>query len=143
MNKLPDLIYSQPLGVLCTSDENCNPSGATLFYVVKDDKLYSVTHEDSLKVKHIRNNPNVCLVVSNTVDYQQAQLYATAKIVEKPQDYLPLIEDAIAEYSKKTNDFIPYMHITTEGLAPVVIELTPKRNKSYRPSEGLVEQDLS
>lgn len=142
MEKLPSFIKEQSLGVLCTSDENCNPSGATVFFVEKDQKLYIMTHEKSLKVQHIKNNPNVCFVIADPIHYHQAQLYATAKIAENPGDYLPLVEEVIKKYSEKTEDFIPYVHIKNEGDAPVILELRLKQNRSYQPDEGLVNKKL-
>ncbi|MFO0862197.1 MAG: pyridoxamine 5'-phosphate oxidase family protein [Candidatus Saccharibacteria bacterium] len=142
METLPSFIKEQSLGVLCTSDENCNPSGATVFFVEKDQKLYIMTHEKSLKVQHIKNNPNVCFVIADPIHYHQAQLYATAKIAENPGDYLPLVEEVIKKYSERTEDFIPYVHIKNEGDAPVILELTLKQNRSYQPDEGLVDKKL-
>ncbi len=142
METLPTFIKDQSLGVLCTSDENCNPSGATVFFVEKNQKLYIMTHEKSLKVQHIKNNPNVCFVVADPIHYHQAQLYATAKIVDNPGEFLPLVENVIKQYSEKTEDFIPYVHIKNEGEAPVILELTLKNNRSYQPSEGLIDKKV-
>lgn len=143
MTKLPDIISTKAIGCLCTCDEKCNPSGATIFYIVKDNKLYCITHEDSLKVQHIKNNPNVCFVIADNTKYNQIQLYATARIVDNPGDYIPLLEKAIEAHSVKTNEMIPYMNIKNEGNTPVVLELTPKNSKVFEPSTGLTVQKHS
>lgn len=142
METLPNFIKQQSLGVLCTSDENCNPSGATVFFVEKNQKIYIMTHERSLKIQHIKNNPNVCFVIADPIHYHQAQLYATAKIVDNPGEFLPLVENVIKQYSENTEDFIPYVHIKNEGEAPVILELTLKNNRSYQPSEGLIDKKV-
>lgn len=142
MSKLPEFLEAQSLGCLCTSDEHGNPSGATVFFMVHNEKLYCMTHEDSLKVKQIRSNPKVCFVTANEIAYQQVQLYADAKIVNNPADYLPLLESTIRKYSLQTNYTIPYDEIKNEGHGPVVIELKPTRVKFFKSGEGLVEQKL-
>jgi hypothetical protein len=81
------------------------------------------------------------LVVVDEAGYRQAQLYASARLVDNPGDYFSLLEKAIGR-STNTNDMIPYMEIKNAG-GPVVIELTPKHNIAFRPGEGLSEQTFS
>lgn len=87
------------------------------------------------------NNPNVCLVVADLVNYHQAQLYASAKIVSNPRDYLPLLLEVISKYSEKTHDFIPYMDIQNEG-GLAIVELTPRKNIAFKSGQGLAEQNF-
>ncbi len=143
MAQLPDFVSNTAIGCLCTSDLHGTPSGATVFYAVQNDKIYIMTHGASLKAQHIQKNPNVCFVVVDDATYRQAQMYATAKFVNNPGDYFPLLEQAIASYKLKTHELIPYMNIKTEGIAPVVIELTIHTNKHFSSGEGLVEQKLT
>lgn len=139
MEQLPSFIMTKSIACLCTCDKEGNPSGATIFYVVKDDKIYILTHEQSLKVKHIKANPKVCFVVVDEIDYHQVQLYAEATIVDNPGDYIPLIKKAIEAHSENTNEMIPYNDIKNEGNNPVVIQLMPKNSKRFRSGEGLTE----
>jgi nitroimidazol reductase NimA-like FMN-containing flavoprotein (pyridoxamine 5'-phosphate oxidase superfamily) len=131
------------MGCLNTCDNNCNPSGATVFYAVHNDKLYILTHEQSLKVKHIKANPNVCIVIVDDTYYKQMQLYATAKLVKDTGKHLPLIRQVMAEHSEKSDSAIPYTEITTEGTAPAIIELTPKHGKYFESGVGIVEESYT
>lgn len=137
---LHKLVLSKSIGCLNTCDNNCNPSGATVFYTTHHDKLYKLTHEDSLKVKHIKSNPNVCMVIVDDTYYKQMQLYATAKISKDPGKYLPLIKNVMTSHAETSDSPIPYTEIKTEGLAPVVIELTPKHGKYFESGRGIVEE---
>lgn len=131
------------MGCLNTCDNNCSPSGATVFYATNNDKLYILTHEDSLKVKHIKSNPNVCMVIVDDTYYKQMQLYATAQISNDTGKYLPLIEQVMKQHSETSNSAIPYTEITNEGSAPVIIELTPKHGKYFESGLGMTEENYT
>ena len=138
--KIPELILSNNIGVLSTCDEHCKPSAATLFYAVRGGKLYFFTHEDSVKIKHIHANPSVCLVVSDHTNYRQAQVYATAKIIEDPSELLKLLENVINKEEVIKSDYlIPYMYIESEGSAPVVVEMEPKSIRLFQPETGITQ----
>ncbi len=142
MESLPRIIQDNVLGCLCTVNENGSPSGATLFYAIKDGKLYFLTHKLSQKVKSIKHNPQVCFVVADQINYHQAQLYGTAKIVSNPDEYLPLIVKNIELHSHKTDSMVPYMDIEDEG-GPVVIEMIPTKNIHFSSGAGLGEQQFN
>lgn len=142
MAELPKIIQEKRTGCLCTVDANGSPSGATVFYAVKDGKIYIISHKGSQKIKSIQDNPKVCLVVADDIEYRQAQLYATARIIDNPEMYMPLLDKVIDEHSKKTDSLIPYMDINNEG-GPIMIELTPLKNVHFSSGSGLSEQQFS
>jgi len=142
MAELPNIIREKSVGCLCTVDETGSPSGATVFYAIKNEKLYIISHKGSQKVKSIQQNHKVCLVVADDVEYKQAQLYAIAKIIDNPDMYMPLLEEVFSKHAKDNDTLVPYMYINDEG-GPVMIELTPQKNVHFSTDGGLVEQKLN
>lgn len=138
-------LHVTPIGCLGTSDKKGNVSNAYMFFVLRKDKFYLVTHKKSLKVKHIKENPNVCFVVSDTITYEQLQLYAIAKIVDVPDaKIMKDIMAVIQRHSLKTDRWIPYMEQEVNKIdktdVVVVIELTPKKHKLFNSDQGIVDQ---
>lgn len=110
-----------------------------MFYLVKDDKLYLLTHDQSTKIQHIKSNPNVCIVIEDDSTYEQVQIYCRAKIVETPGEFIPDIQQVINKATEESNFFAPYTYIKNEGEGLEVIELETLKIKSFDPQNGLTE----
>lgn len=135
MLKLPEFVSNNTMGVLCTSDDHCNPSGATVFFMLENDKLYCLTHGDSTKAKHAQTNKHACFVVVDYTQFEQAQIYGDVCVVDKPADFVSKLQQNIETASEQANTMPPYTLI--KGSSPVVIQLTPTLVKHFRPGIGM------
>lgn len=137
---LPNILTKNALGYISTADSN-GPSGASIFYAFKDDEIIFMTHTDSLKARHVRANPQVCLTVVDAKNYEQIQLYGSATEKTSPSKEVDILLEVIEREGTKREEFYPYINVETQhGLA--VFGITPNRYKLLVPGQGLKEIKL-
>jgi nitroimidazol reductase NimA-like FMN-containing flavoprotein (pyridoxamine 5'-phosphate oxidase superfamily) len=127
--EVEDLLVRQPIATLCTQNSDGTIHAAPIWYKYSRGELVFGTQQDSRRVKNIKRNQNVTVVVDERqVPYKGVIIYGKAKL-----DF----DDVI---SKRVNIFEKYMpKANAEGLAQglaklrklVVIRVIPGKMVSY------------
>lgn len=79
-SKIVDFLYSHPVGVLATVDENGNPDASTIFFsVTKELQVTFTTKRDTRKHSNISRHSKVILVVYDAESQSAVQVRGTAQ----------------------------------------------------------------
>ncbi len=118
-----------PVATLCTHNEDGTIHATPIWFKYDRGQILLGTQQDSRRVKNIRQNQNVTLLVDDRQPpYKGIVIYGTAEL-----DYDDVIPKRVAIYEK----YMPKK--SAEGLAeslaklrkPVVIRVTPSKVVSY------------
>lgn len=107
---------------------------APIFYKYIDGQILMATQEPSRKVKNIKRNPNVSVLIDKTeVPFIGVLIYGTAEL-----DYENVIEKRIAIFEKRLSreDAETYARRLSGKWQCVIICITPTRFASFDYSKG-------
>ncbi len=137
--ELDDFLAKEPIATLCTQNEDGSIHATPLWFKYEGGQISFGTQEDQKKIKNIKSNPNVTVLVDNhdRAPYRGVMIYGRANL-----DYDDVIAKRVALFEK----YLPKKN--AEGLAqglaklrkPIIIRVTPNKIISYdyaKDSTGL------
>jgi general stress protein 26 len=123
-----DIVFIQELPVsrIATATKNGNPRVRPVWHVFDGKRIYFATDLETVKLRHIKENPKVSIVFDdydrgNWSNLRGIRIQGTAKILRKGDEYRyahSLLKSKYPEYRTKESGW-------EEGETPI-IKITPK-----------------
>ena len=105
-----------------------------IFYTIEDGQILMATQEPSRKIRNIKRNPNVSVLIDHTeVPFKGALIYGTAEL-----DYEDVISKRITIFQKRLSreDAETYARRLSGKWPCVIIRITPNRVVSFDYSKA-------
>ena len=130
LQRLLKITKAPLLGILSTVNPSGSPQATPIWYLYDGNHFKITCHGGRIKVRNIRQNPKVSLVVVDTAGYgEPLRVNGTARIVEEGGEELTYtMSRRYQEEPKATKgakELISYAH--SIGQKRVIIEITPVR----------------
>jgi nitroimidazol reductase NimA-like FMN-containing flavoprotein (pyridoxamine 5'-phosphate oxidase superfamily) len=128
-DEVDEFLVKAPIATLCTQNTDGTIHAAPLFFKYDQGELLFGTQNDARRIKNIKNNPNVTIVIDDEhPPFKGVVLYGKAKL-----DYDDVIPKRVAIFEKYMPK--PNAEKLANGLAamrkPVVIRVKPSKVTSY------------
>ena len=105
-----------------------------IFFIIEDDQILMATQEPSLKVRNIKRNPKVSVLIDHTeVPFKGALIYGIAEL-----DYDDVIAKRIKIFEKRLSrvDAETYARRLSGKWPCIIIRITPYRVVSFDYSKA-------
>lgn len=129
--KILDFLYDNRLAVIVTiSEETGFPQGAMVYYSVGEgSSIYFGTSKNSKKVRNIKKNDKMAIVIAQEVEPKILQLEGIGKVIDDFYTRGKVSEDILKVANSNSKPFVwpPLVKLTNSGLD--FIEFTVLRYK--------------
>jgi PPOX class probable F420-dependent enzyme len=109
--------------VLATISKDGTPQQSVLIYGWQDDTILLNTRANSLKVKHLRANPHVSLLLDDPTSHRYVSISGTATISEDPEHFQKLNRLVMNRYYSPDQWQALQQRLANEGVGRVIIEV--------------------
>jgi PPOX class probable F420-dependent enzyme len=119
---------------LATINEDGSVHLAPIFFRYEDGQILMATQDPSRKVRNIKRNPNVSILIDTTeVPFKGALIYGTAEL-----DYEDVVSKRIAIFEKRLcrEDAETYANRLSGKWRCVILRIIPKRIVSFDYSKA-------
>lgn len=136
--KVFSFLKSQKLGVIATASPTGKPEAAVVEYMVDENwNIYFFTHEDTRKIKNLKENNKVAIVVGTTLSLNTLQIDGTAEIIKSGTDHF---EETLITFGHNETIFnIPLLKFKKLNLILVKIKTISARWLDFNEITGKEE----
>ncbi|NIM92520.1 MAG: hypothetical protein GTO18_02235 [Anaerolineales bacterium] len=134
MEELQNFFNSTTIARLGTFNEDGTIHIAPIFFKYEDGQIHMATQDPSLKVRNIKRNNNVTVLIDTTeVPFKGALIYGKAEL-----DYEDVISKRIAIFRRRLSqkDSETYTRRLSDKWKCVIVHITPDRITSFDYSKA-------
>lgn len=139
--QISSFMHGHQLAVVATTGSGGQPDAALVEYIVDDNwNLYFFTHDDSQKIKNLRFNNKIALVIGTVLSPNTLQITGSVELIDSGTDHF---EDILIRFGHLETFYIsPLLKLRRLNLILVKITITRLKWLLFNSQTGKEEYKI-